>query len=80
MNLNQCINSEPKLQKYLTKIAMEKNLINENEWSIEFDDIIKTLERQDQRKELKKLIEKAKNDPLNNDDNIRLKELSRKIK
>jgi|TARA_B100001750_G_scaffold43946_1_gene32330 DNA primase len=71
---------EPKLQKYLTKIAMEKNLINENEWSIEFDDIIKTLERQDQRKELKKLIEKAKNDPLNNDDNIRLKELSRKIK
>ena len=71
---------EPKLQKYLTKIAMEKNLINENEWSIEFDDIIKTLERQDQRKELKKLIEKAKNDPLNNDDDTRLKELSRKIK
>ncbi len=71
---------EPKLQKYLAKIAMEKNLINENEWSVEFDDIIKTLERQDQRKELKKLIEKAKNDPLNNSDEMRLKELSRKIK
>jgi len=71
---------DPKLQKYLAKIATEKNLINENEWSIEFDDIMKTLERQDLRQELKKLIKKAKNDPLNNDDDIRLKELSRKIK
>jgi len=71
---------DPRLQKYLSKIATEQNLINENEWAIEFEDIKNRLEIQDQRKELTNLIKKAKKNNLNKNDERRLKELSRKIK
>ena len=71
---------DPKLQEYLSKLATEQNLINDNELASEFDDIIKRLDIQDQRKELTNLISKAKKSSLNNTDQGRLKELSRKIK
>ena len=71
---------DPKLQEYLSKLATEQNLIKDNELASEFDDIIKRLDIQDQRKELKSLISKAKKSNLNDSDQSRLKELSRKIK
>ena len=71
---------DPKLQEYLSKLATEQNLINDNELASEFDDIIKRLDIQDQRKELTNLISKAKKSSLSNTDQSRLKELSRKIK
>ena len=71
---------DPKLQEYLSKLATEQNLINDNELASEFDDIIKRLDIQDQRKELTNLISKAKKSSLNSTDQGRLKELSRKIK
>ena len=71
---------DPKLQEYLSKLATEKNLINDNDLASEFDDITKRLEIQDQRKELRNLISKAKKSSLNESDRNRLKELSRKIK
>ena len=70
----------PKLQEYLSKLATEQNLINDNELASEFDDIIKRLDLLDQRKELTNLISKAKKSNLNKSDQSRLKELSRKIK
>ena len=72
--------SDPKLQEYLSKLATEQNLIKDNELASEFDDIIKRLDLQDQRKELTSLISKAKKSNLNDSDQSRLKELSRKIK
>ena len=71
---------DPKLQEYLSKLATEQNLIKDNELASEFDDIIKRLDLQDQRKELTSLISKAKKSNLNDSDQSRLKELSRKIK
>ena len=71
---------DPKLQEYLSKLATEQNLIKDNELASEFDDIIKRLDLQDQRKELTNLISKAKKSNLNDSDQSRLKELSRKIK
>ena len=71
---------DPKLQEYLSKLATEQNLIKDNELASEFDDIIKRLDLQDQRKELTSLITKAKKSNLNDSDQSRLKELSRKIK
>ena len=71
---------DPKLQGYLSKLATEQNLINDNELASEFDDIIKRLNIQDQRKELTSLISKAKKGSLNDNDQNRLKELSKKIK
>ena len=71
---------DPKLQEYLSKLATEQNLIKDNELASEFDDIIKRLDLQDQRKELTSLISKAKKSNLNENDQNRLKELSRKIK
>ena len=71
---------DPKLQRYLSKLATEQNLINDNELASEFDDIIKRLNIQDQRKELTSLISKAKKGSLNDKDQNRLKELSKKIK
>ena len=71
---------DPKLQEYLSKLATEQNLIKDNELASEFDDIIKRLDIQDQRKELTSLISKAKKSNLNDSDQSRLKELSRKIK
>ena len=71
---------DPKLQGYLSKLATEQNLINDNELASEFDDIIKRLNIQDQRKELTSLISKAKKGSLNDKDQNRLKELSKKIK
>ena len=71
---------DPKLQEYLSKLATEQNRIKDNELASEFDDIIKRLDLQDQRKELTSLITKAKKSNLNDSDQSRLKELSRKIK
>ena len=71
---------DPKLQEYLSKLATEQNLINDNDLANEFDDITKRLDIQDQRKELTNLISKAKKSSLNDSDQSRLKELSRKIK
>ena len=71
---------DPKLQGYLSKLATEQSLINDNELASEFDDIIKRLNIQDQRKELTSLISKAKKGSLNDNDQNRLKELSKKIK
>ena len=71
---------DPKLQEYLSKLATEQNLIKDNELASEFDDIIKRLDLLDQRKELTSLITKAKKSNLNDSDQSRLKELSRKIK
>ena len=71
---------DPKLQGYLSKLATEQNLISDNELASEFDDIIKRLNKQDQRKELTSLISKAKKGSLNDNDQNRLKELSKKIK
>jgi DNA primase len=71
---------DPKLQGYLSELATEQILINDNELANEFDDITKRLDIQDQRKELKNLISKAKKSNLNDNDQSRLKELSRKIK
>ena len=71
---------DPKLQEYLSKLATEQNLINDNDLASEFDDITKRLDIQDQRKELTNLISKAKKSSLNDSDQSRLKELSRKIK
>jgi len=70
----------PKLKKYLNKLALEEPLINEDDWTIEFEDIKNRLEIQDQRKELMNLTKKAKKNNLNKNDERRLKELSRKIK
>ena len=71
---------DPKLQGYLSKLATEQNLIKDNELASEFDDIIKRLNIQNQRKELASLISKAKKGSLNDKDQNRLKELSKKIK
>jgi DNA primase len=71
---------DPKLRGYLSELATEQILINDNELANEFGDITKRLDIQDQRKELKKLISKAKKSNLNGNDEKRLIELSRKIK
>ena len=64
----------------MSELATEQILINDNELANEFGDITKRLDIQDQRKELKNLISKAKKSNLNDNDQSRLKELSRKIK
>ena len=72
--------SNPKLKNYLSKLVRKQILINDNELGSELDDIIKRLDLEDQRKELASLISKAKESNLNDKDQSRLKELSRKIK
>ena len=64
----------------MSELATEQILINDNELANEFGDITKRLDIQDQRKELKNLISKAKKSNLNGNDEKRLIELSRKIK
>jgi len=71
---------DPKLQGYLSELATTKILVHPNDLVIEFDDIIKRLDVLDQRKELTNLISKAKKSNLDDNDQSRLKELSRKIK
>ena len=71
---------DQKLQRYLSQLAMDEGLINKNEMLSEFNDITQRLNIQDLRKEMKILIEQAKNKSLNDQDASRLKELSKNIK
>ncbi len=70
---------DPKLHQYLIELALEQKIITDNELVNEFNDITKRLDLKDKREELKSLMGKGK---INLDDHeqSRLKELSRKIK
>ena len=70
---------DPKLHQYLIELALEQKIITDNELVNEFNDITKRLDLKDNREELKSLMGKGK---INLDDHeqSRLKELSRKIK
>jgi DNA primase len=66
--------------RYLSQLAMDDGLINEDEMLSEFNDITQRLNIQDIKQEMTILIEQAKNKSLNDQDASRLKELSKNIK
>ncbi len=65
-----------KLRSFLSGLAIEEILVSPEELEKEFDDIMLSLKKANQRKELNGLLEKAKNKSLSKLDEKRLKELT----
>ena len=67
---------DDKLRNFLAELAIEEVLVNPEELEKEFDDIVLSLKKANQRKELKGLLKKAKNKSLSKSDEERLAELT----
>ena len=67
---------DDKLKNFLAELAIEDLLVNPGELEKEFDDIVLSLKKANQRKELNGLLKKAKNKSLNKSDEERLAELT----
>ena len=67
---------DDKLRNFLAELAIEDVLVNPEELEKEFDDIVLSLKKANQRKELTGLLKKAKNKSLSKSDEERLAELT----
>ncbi len=67
---------DDKLRNFLAELAIEDILVNPGELEKEFDDIVLSLKKANQRKELNSLLKKAKNKSLSKYDEKRLAELT----
>ena len=64
------------MKNFLAELAIEEILVNPEELEKEFNDIVLSLKKANQRKELNSLLEKAKNKSLSKSDEERLAELT----
>ena len=67
---------DDRLRNFLAELAIEEILVNPEELEKEFNDIVLSLKKANQRKELKSLLKKVKNKSLSKSDEERLAELT----
>ena len=64
------------MKTFLAELAIEEILVNPEELEKEFNDIVLSLKKANQRKELNSLLKKVKNKSLSTSDEERLAELT----
>ena len=67
---------DDRLKNFLAELAVEEILVNPEELEKEFNDIVLSLKKANQRKELNSLLKKVKNKSLSKSDEERLAELT----